>query len=260
MAKHKLFGDRQVRQLREIQKARLKWENIGIHDEVQELIDRLTSGGVGCPKGQSPFEVQSKVLWDKGWGRELGFKKIDQYRKSLETDGLIVEPPRPAGMPNHLNRLVLWDRRPLLVKKEGTKGRMIERISPVTTCRLCGIAYGGDDDTFIQHEATPEIVVPVRWVWCQDGRMHRHRRPRDCRQSFVRPEVGAEALTGLFAYVQDPAVIGGDDDHVMDLPGSVLRGVPSSCACLGVWGGGSELCWDWDGRAIPQYGSGSRWE
>lgn len=258
MAKKKLFGLKQIRQLEEIQKARLKKEGIGIHDEIQELIQRLTAGGVGAPKAEGdPFLTQSKVLWDKGWGWELSFKKLDDYRKSLEAEGLVVAPERPPGMPDHLNRLILWDRRPLLVKQDGG-----ERVSLVKACRLCGVAYGGDDATLIQHEATPEITVPVRWVWCQDGRMHRNRKPSDCRQSFVAPEVGAEALIGLFLYAQDCAVIGrkGPERYVVDLPGSVGRGSPSSCAYLVVWVVGPRLDWCWDGFAFPGYGSASRWE
>ncbi|TSC72273.1 MAG: hypothetical protein G01um101438_591, partial [Parcubacteria group bacterium Gr01-1014_38] len=75
MAK-KLFGLKQIKQLEEIQKARLKKGGIGIHDEVQELIARLSAGGVGAPDTDDPFLVQSKILWDKGWGRELGVKTL----------------------------------------------------------------------------------------------------------------------------------------------------------------------------------------
>lgn len=246
----------QIRQLIEIDDVRFRKSGIGIEEEVQELIARLTAGGVG-PASEDPFLVQSKVLWDKGWGRELGYTKLNQYRKSLEAEGLVLTPERPTGIPGHLNRLILWDRRPLLVKQDEK-----EYVSLVKACRLCGVAYGGNDDTFIQHEATPEIVVPVRWVWCQDGRMNQNRKPVECRQSFVSPEVGAEALVGLFLYVQDPSVIGGEGSewHVMDLPGSVRRGSPSDCACLGVWDDGPELVWYWDDVASPKYGSASRWE
>ncbi|TSC71983.1 MAG: hypothetical protein G01um101438_814, partial [Parcubacteria group bacterium Gr01-1014_38] len=74
-------------------------------------------GGVGAPDTDDPFLVQSKILWDKGWGRELGVKTLDAYRKSLEKEGLPVKPERPPGLPDHLDRLVLWDRRPLLMKE-----------------------------------------------------------------------------------------------------------------------------------------------
>lgn len=219
----------------------------------QEPISRLKAGGVGPPDTTNPFLVQSKALWNKGWGRELGHTKLDAYQKSLEAEGLVLTPECPQDMPDHLNRLVLWDRRPLLVKQNKQ-----ERVSLVKTYCLCGIACGGDDDMLIQHVATSEIVVPVRWVWCQDGRMNRNRKSTDCRQSFVPPEVGAEALTGLFAYVQDPTVIGEGDSHVMDLPGSVLGGYSSHCAYLKVWNDRPKLNWNWDDNANPRCGSASR--
>lgn len=251
------FTNDQIVELRTLEKARVRGGGSGFRPEVQELIGRLKTGGVGTPDTTDPFLVQSKVLWDLGWSRELGFKKIDQYRQSLKTDGLELGPERPAGLPVHLNRLVLWDRRPLLVKQ----GRE-ERVSLVKTCRLCGVAYRGDDDTLLQHEATPEIVVPVRWVWCQDGRMNRNRKPTSCRSDFQTPEVGAEALTGLFLYAQDCTVIGGEGNawHAVDLPGSIRRDGPSDCAYLRVWSGGPELDWYWDGCALPGCGSASRWE
>jgi hypothetical protein len=257
-----LFDLDQIVQLQEVQKARLRAEGRGIRAEVQELITRLTSGGVGTEDTTDSFLVQSKVLWDKGWGRELGFGKLDAYRRSLEQEGLSTTPERPPDMPDHLNRLVLWDRRPLFVREDAGKGTMLERVSLVKACRLLGVSCSGDDGTLIQHEATPEITVPVRWVWCQDGRRNRNRKPVDCRQSFVRPEVGAEALTGLFLYAQEPAVIGGEGDawHTMDLPGSVHRDDPSYCACLGLWSDGPRLYWDWGDEADPKYGSASRWE
>ncbi|TSC71863.1 MAG: hypothetical protein G01um101438_866 [Parcubacteria group bacterium Gr01-1014_38] len=256
MAK-KIFGLKQIRQLEEIQKTRLKKEGTGIHEEVQELIQRLTAGGVGTPDTADPFLIQTKVLWDFGWGRELGVTTIDAYRKSVEKEGLATKPDRPAGMPEHLNRLVLWDRRPLLEKRERR-----EQVSLVKICRLLNVDFSGDDETFIQHEATPEITVPVRWVWCQDGRRNRNRSPKDCRTSFHAPEVGIEALGGLFLFAQDRSVIGGTRGawHVVDLPGSVHRDCPSRCACLLLWSGWPRLRWGWDDDADPGCGSASRWE
>ncbi|TSC64615.1 MAG: hypothetical protein G01um1014106_40 [Parcubacteria group bacterium Gr01-1014_106] len=253
MSKKKLFGLRQIKQLEEIQRARLKKEGVGIQDEVQELITRLTSGGVGASDTTDPFLVQSKVLWDKGWGRELGCKTLDAYRKSLETDGLPTKPERPAGLPEHLDRLILWDRRPLLV--DG-------KISLVKACRLLGVVFGGNDDTLVQHEATPAITEPVRWVWCQDGRRNRNRKPSDCRNGFQKPEVGLEVLGGLFLFAQDHTVIReeGDAWHIMDLPGSLHRDEPSRCAYLGLWVDGPELDWYWDDDAGPECGSASRGE
>jgi hypothetical protein len=227
------------------------------HDQIADSRETYFQKPINRPKSDDrtvrtndPRVRQAKVLWDKGWGRELGMTSFGAYLASIP-----AIPERPTGCPAHLNRLVLWDVRPLL-----PKGKEKQPPSLVKACHLLSLQFPGNDTTLVQHAATPVITTPVRWLWCQDGRMHRNRTPSDCRRHFVRPEVGAEALTGLFLFAQDPRVIGGSDDHVMDLPGSVHRGLPSRCACLGVWGGRPRLSWAWFGGARPLYGSASRWE
>ncbi|TSC71521.1 MAG: hypothetical protein G01um101438_1048, partial [Parcubacteria group bacterium Gr01-1014_38] len=81
-------------------------------------------------------------------------------------------------------------------------------------------------------------------------------------KGFQPPEVSLEALGGLFLFAQDPTVIGGEGGawHVMDLPGSVLRGDPGRCAFLRMWDDGPRLNWRWGGSAYPRFGSASRWE
>lgn len=250
------FTNDQVAELRTLEKVRVRRGGSGFRQDVQELINRLKDGGVGAPDTADPFLVQSKVLWDKGWGRELQIKTLDEYRNSLQTAGLVAKPERPTDLPDHLNRLVLWDRRPLLIKQDGK-----EHVSLVKACHLLGVFFSGTDDTLIQHEETPEITDPVRWVWCHDGRKNRGKAPRDCRTDFTRPEVGLEAIGGLFLYAQDQTVIGGggSERHIIDLPGSVRRDSPERCAYLGHWRDEVGLRWDWDGYADPGYGSGSRW-
>ena len=64
------FTNDQMVELRTLEKARVRSGGSGFRSEVQELIDRLKAGGVGTPDTTNPFLVQSKVLWDLGWGRE----------------------------------------------------------------------------------------------------------------------------------------------------------------------------------------------
>ncbi|MDP3685478.1 MAG: hypothetical protein Q8R32_01455 [bacterium] len=245
-----LFGLSHIRQLDEIQNARLRKTGEGIGREVQVLIDQLTSGGV-APLGDIRV-TQAKVLWNRGWGRERGITTFEEYLNSIP-----LAPERPAGMPNCF-RPVLWDLFPLFREKGKTP-----RVSITKACQLLGVAFSGDDETFVNHEATPEITDPVYWVWCQGGRRNRGKAPRDCRKVFTPPEVSLEAIGGLFLYAQDPTVIGREGDfHIMDLLGSVRRKDPSSCACLRVLYGEPRLFWrsDDSAGAGPRCGSASRGE
>ncbi|TSC71641.1 MAG: hypothetical protein G01um101438_984, partial [Parcubacteria group bacterium Gr01-1014_38] len=70
------FTNDQIAELRALEKARVRRGGSGFRPEVQELITRLKEGGVGAPDTDDPFLVQSKILWDKGWGRELGVKTL----------------------------------------------------------------------------------------------------------------------------------------------------------------------------------------
>lgn len=239
------FTNDQVADLRALEKARVHRGGPGFRAELQELITRLKDGGIGTPDTADPFLVQSKVLWDKGWGRELKFDGFADYLATIPP-----VPERPTDMPAHFEYLVLRDVRPF---------RSGAGLSVTKGCRMLGVAFEGTDETLIPRDGAPTIT-DLAWVWCQDGRMNRNRKPSDCRRSFVRPEVGAEALTGLFLFAQNPTVVGGSDDHVVDLPGSVRRGNPSFCAYLKVWRGRPGLDWRWGGDAGPRYGSASRWE
>jgi len=246
------FTNGQIVELRKLEEAYTKSGSPGFRAKVQELIDRLKAG-VDPPDTPAPFLVQSRALWNYGWGWRVDFKKLDEYRKSLEQEGLPVTPERPAGMPDHLNRLVLWDQRPFLVKKKGKQRVFLEK-----ACRLLRVKLVGGEDNIRQHEATPQVTALVRWVWCQDGRRNQNRRPSDCRQSFVPPEVGLEAIGGLFLVAQDPTVIRG---HSMYLPGSARRDYPSVCLDL-VWVAGSGPCLflGMGDIAYSECGSASRWE
>ncbi|MCI0479515.1 hypothetical protein L0Y59_03140, partial [Candidatus Uhrbacteria bacterium] len=75
MGKHISTG--QIRELLDIDRARG-----GIGPEFQELISRLTSGGVGM-KNDDPRAVQAKVLWDKGFGRESGCRSFQDYLATI---------------------------------------------------------------------------------------------------------------------------------------------------------------------------------
>ena len=54
----------------------------GIRAEIQALIAQLTLGGVGTKVNDIRVE-QAKNLWDKGFGREQGYKSFEDYLLSI---------------------------------------------------------------------------------------------------------------------------------------------------------------------------------
>ncbi len=234
-----LFGLGHVAQLHEIQRARLKCDQPGIGVEVEELIARLTSGGV-AGKSNDPREIQAKRLWDLGVGRELGFENFAAWLESL--------PPVPE-YPDDRQLSIL-----VLVPDQS-------KIRIVKSCQLLGINFSGTDNTFV--DARPDKALSgTYWMWCQDGSEYRGKKPEVCRDDLFPKEnqIAMTAYEGLWLYAVDRSVL---SRHYIDLPGSVLDVPgrdprPGHVAYLELWGGGPKLHWDWAGRAYGGFGSASR--
>lgn len=222
----------QLDQLREIDRA-----SDGIGDEIQELIRRLTSGGV-AGKSDDPRVVQAKRFWDIGVGRELGKMSFEEYLKDI---------------PEIPEELAKADKEfPILVLVEPRVG--LKRL-----CDLGGITFDGDDQTFVANDEKQAEFAKPTWIRIQDGRKNRNKTVDACRSGFHEAERGLTALQGVSAYLQHKNIVQ-ENEHVMDLPGSVRREHRDGAAYLKVWRGRPELGWGWDGYAHPQYGSASRRE
>ena len=238
----------QIDELRAIEKTRLDRGEPGIRVELQELINRLKSGGV-AGKSADVRIARAKRMFDLGVGREL-FTKGKLPNESFEAY-LATIPEIPVeylvGDPD-FEHLVLEE----------------PRIGLKRLCDLGIIVFDGNDQTFEAWDSRHEDAMEPRWIRLQDGRKNRKRKPDDCRQSFNTDELGTTALQGVCAYLQIPTVVAdlniGADGHVMDLPGSVHRGGRRLCAFLFVGGGRAGLYWYWDGVVGPQFGSSSRRE
>lgn len=233
-----LFDLDHVAQLREIQKARLKNGEPGIGREVEELIRRLTSGGV-AGKSDNLRTIQAKRLWDLGVGRELGFADFAAF--------LAMTPKVPP-------LLCLPDEKfPLLVLVE-------PRLPLKMLCVLGNVDFDGDDNTFQPWDARCMRQRQPYWIRMQDGRKNRGRSVADCRESFARNECGLTALEGVSAYLQHPEVVAdlkGPDGHAIDLSGSVNREDRAYAAYLDVLGGQAKLGWCWRGDAVSRCSSAS---
>lgn len=255
------FTTGQIARLHQIEQARLRGGGRGVHDEVQELIRRLESGGVspgtqpprgkrhGKGKDRSTRDPrileQAKRLWDKGWATKiLGEDAQPRYRTFPEYLASIPEIPTfPAGYDERFPHLVLVDR----------------RIQVVEACQMLGVSFDGDSDTFVPHDPTHSVKRLVYWIRVQDGKLHRNHKPSVCRTEFAAhgDEFGLEAHEGLALYAQSPNLL--EIDTAMDLPGSVHADLRAHCACLKRWTEDDvKLHWSWDDDPHPGYGSVSR--
>lgn len=223
----------QIRQLLEIDAKR------PIGDHVQELIRRLTDGGV-AGRSDDQRMVQAKRLWDRDVGTALGIRSFTAYLGTI--------PYIPAELLKDDAEF------PLLVLVE-------TRLGLKKLCGHGGVAYDGDAETFVAYDERHREFDRPTWIRVQDGRKNRNRSIRDCRKSFGKRERGLTALQGVCTYLHHPSVVSEatqDGAHIMDLSGSVLRDNRDYAACLKLWNGQPRLDWDWDGDASPEYGSASR--
>lgn len=251
------FTTDQIVRLREIERARLKRGASGLYEPLKNLIARLESGAADVVVSTDERVRQAKVLWDKGFGRELLFESFDDYLLSI--------PQIPEALKTkdeHFSELMLVDARADL-----------ERV-----CDLLCVDYDGDELTFqdIKNPRSGEVCSDdgdfsfevfenlkkpknkgVYWIRAQDGRKNNGKSVRVCRKHFAEGEVGLTDHEGLAFFVQNPESLKG---RGMDLPGSV--------DCVGV---AACLCWfdelprldskcDGEEDEHPNFGAASRRE
>lgn len=200
---------------------------------------KMTTDGGAVLKSDDPRVFQAKVLWDKGFGRELGIDSFDAYLATI---------PETSERPpvDYLNKLILVDR----------------RVDLVDACRLVGLKYNGSDTTFAPFDPkSAHKHGDVYWMWCQDGRRNRNKKLSVCRAEFAKGEVGLDEFEFTALYAQDPAVIGGGENlYFLDLPGAVHADFSGFVACGGCWSSEPELYWLWFDHANSLCGSASRRE
>lgn len=228
--------------------------------QIGEIVAQLVNGQIGSDRAQiiiegrmelpptgSIREQQARRLF-KRFGDALGIGDFDAYLDG--TDSFEAVPQIPQFPATHVR---LFGRENVCLVDR----RVVKKIGLTEYCRLAGIEYGGNDDTFEAFEPKQVKKEDLYWMLYQDGYRNRNRKPADCRTTFAPFEVGMDAIEGISVYVQSPEVIEG---HYLDLPGSVHRGSRDGCAYLGVVGGGPGLYWRWGVRSRPEYGSASRGE
>ncbi len=232
-----LFGLGHVAQLYEIQKARLKRGELGLGPEVEELIARLTSGGV-AGKSDDPRVIHAKRLFDLGWGRELGIDRFEDYLETIPTipESLIADDPNF----------------PLL-------GLDDPRVGLSRSCEMAGVKFkenGHKDKDAIPFDKRHSDPKEPYWFRAHDGRKNCNRKHTDCRDEAKDPIFAMTARVGLMTFVRHPSIIA-EGEHILLLPDTGHRMWPSSCAYLQVLDGQPQL-WlysSWT-HVGTRYGSG----
>jgi hypothetical protein len=228
------FSTGQLRELLQIDAA-----GNGIHDELQALIRRLTSGGVSG-KFTDIRKVQAKRFWDLGVGSALNLPSFDAYLATI--------PEIPAEL------LADDGAYPLIVLVES-------RIGLKRLCDLGNVEFDGDDDTFVAcSDKYVEFANPT-WIRIQDGRKNRNRSALECRRSFAKHECGLTALQGVCAYLQHPSVLSDfncDGGHGLDLSGSVVRRNRGWIADFRLTSGGARIARNPEGAMHPKFGTATR--
>lgn len=204
----------------------------GLRNELQELIRRVTSGGI-AGKSDDVRTAQAKKLWDAGFGTAL---KIDSFNAYLATI-----PSVPASLVADNPTF------PLLILVD-------PRLGHVKSARLVGLKfaeYGNTDETLVPFDARHGMSANAPyWVRTHDGSPNLNKKPSDVRASLTGNQLAGTADVGIAIWLQL-----GKRNHIMDLPGSVRASGRGFCAYLDVWSDGPELSSGGDDGASPGFGS-----
>ncbi|MBU0646363.1 hypothetical protein KJ611_02700 [Patescibacteria group bacterium] len=232
----KLITFDQMVSLRELERANVKNGGNGYRDELQELINRLKSGGVAGGVEDDIRTIQAKRFFDKGFGRELGFDKFEGYLATI------------PEVPEHLK--ADDPDKPLLVLLEPRLNSIVK------TCRLIGIKFVYDDQTLEPYDERHAAPQAPKWVRMHDGRHNHLRKPSTCRDELKNGEFSGTDLVGVCCYLHYPDCVR-EGEHVMDLPGSVGALYRGDSACLGVWDGQAKLSSFFGVSSYPDCGASS---
>ncbi len=182
----------------------------GIGREVQELIARLSSGGVKI-KSDNVRHIQAKRLWNLGFGQ--GFASFPEYLATIPQI-----PKSLLGDDPELPMLSLADPRPGLV----------------AICQMAGVEYNpADSGQAIPLPGKPRLKDPTEPFWFRhdDGRPNRNRKPNQCLRNAKSGTIAGTALTGIMAFLHHPGILS-DEGFCIDLPGSVSSTRGENCGSI----------------------------
>lgn len=152
----------------------------GIHVNLSAFIAWLWA-----KMGSDPRMIQAKVLFWKGFAKDLGFLSFEEYLATIPQ-----VPDCPESWKNRFKYPVLVDARMSLAK----------------ACALLGISCRADDviDAYQASE-----TLDVYWIWCYDGVRIHGTKTGGAATYFLDNEtdVGLSVLEGIAFYAQFPEVL-----------------------------------------------------
>jgi hypothetical protein len=184
-------------------------------------------------------ERLAKRLWDRDFGlhRNVNAENFEAYLQGMPQipEGLLAED-------TELPLLSLADPRPGLLQ----------------ACRILVIEY--EELSYTDKTAGPfderfETPAEPFWFRHDDGRQNKGRRPDHCRDETSGDVQVGTAMEGIFAYAHHSQIVV-EDEHILDLPGTVVRSWSVDCACLKVWDGQAKLSFSRSSNCFSQdYGT-----
>lgn len=190
----------------------------GLGADVRLLIDASLLGE-SLFQNANPRLLQTRILWDAGWGTALGYESFSSYLLSI--------PSIPTELQEFDSRF------PDLILVDG-------RISTLEASRLAGISIKGNETTNQMQDLLQTRTV--YWMRCQRGMRFIGVDVHEAKKHFTQNEIGLSAMEGIALALQMPDQL---KNIYLDLPGSTHEGFDDSTACIGIWNGNLELHWRW---------------
>lgn len=199
-------------------------------------MNELVKGMLSLQASGDPRVAQARRYFDLGYGRALGFPSFEVYLATV------------PEIPEHL---VAYD------PAFDILALVDPRLPRTVRCRLVSLRYkelGYDDGSWFPCDERHETTTMPFWIRAHDGRRNRSRRPSICLADCTGNVFGGVVDVGIALYTHQSGIVV-EDEHVMRLPGSVLRDSREGHACLEKLNGEARLVVNFSDGANPKYGT-----
>jgi hypothetical protein len=165
------------------------------------------NGQDAAPEAEDRRVAHAKVLWEAYWGNELYLEEFEDYLSTV--------PEIPAELRADDERF------PCLVLVDG-------RIGLETAYRLAKLSGTCDGKTFRPYQPA-RVQYGIRWMRCNPAFRKTLSSVRKARESFMKDEVGLDAVEGIAVYMQFPRLF---QERGMCFPNSELLDASGCVAAI----------------------------